>query len=135
MLHPAIHRMQQRPSPSNSHANADFTEARPARQVSMSLPHGIEREHPIGHIAHAFHEGRFMWIGGGDYACSVCHVDNLASAVARAVENGQGGKAYFVTDDDLTSMRRFFTDVVEASGQPAPRRGPRHTGSEPCSRE
>jgi hypothetical protein len=27
----------------------------------MSLPHGIEREHPIGHIAHAFHEGRFMW--------------------------------------------------------------------------
>ncbi|APR80917.1 Hypothetical protein A7982_06264 [Minicystis rosea] len=73
----------------------------------------------IGHIAHAFHEGRFMWIGGGDYAYSVCHVDNLASAVARAVDNGQGGKAYFVTDDDLTSMRQFFTDLVEATGQPA----------------
>lgn len=73
----------------------------------------------IGHVAHAFHEGRFMWIGGGDYAYSVCHVDNLASAVARAVDNGQGGKAYFVTDDDLTSMRQFFTDVVEATGQPA----------------
>lgn len=73
----------------------------------------------IGHVAHAFHEGRFMWIGGGDYAYSVCHVENLASAVARAVESGQPGKAYFVTDDELTSMRQFFTDVVEATGQPA----------------
>lgn len=73
----------------------------------------------IRHIAHAFHEGRFMWIGGGEYPYSVCHVDNLASAVVRSVDHGQGGKAYFVTDDDVTSMRRFFTDVVEATGQPA----------------
>lgn len=35
------------------------------------------------------------------------------------MDNGQGGKAYFVTDDDVTSMRRFVTDVVEATGQPA----------------
>ncbi len=35
------------------------------------------------------------------------------------MDNGQGGKAYFVTDDDLTSMRQFVTDVAEASGQPA----------------
>jgi nucleoside-diphosphate-sugar epimerase len=73
----------------------------------------------IGHIAHAFHEGRFLWIGGGEYAYSVCHVENLASAVARAVDNGRGGKAYFITDDDLTSMRQFFTQVIEATGQPA----------------
>jgi nucleoside-diphosphate-sugar epimerase len=73
----------------------------------------------IGHIAQAFHEGRFMWIGGGEYAYSVCHVDNFASAVARAVDHGEGGKAYFVTDDDVTSMRQFFTDVIEATGQPA----------------
>jgi len=73
----------------------------------------------IGHIAHAFHEGQFMWIGGGEYAYSVCHVDNLASAVVRGVDHGRGGQAYFVTDDDVTSMRRFLTDVVEAKGQPA----------------
>lgn len=73
----------------------------------------------LDHIAHAFHEGRFMWIGGGDFPYGVCHVDNLASAVALAVERGTGGKAYFVTDDDETTMRRFFTDVVEAKGQSA----------------
>jgi nucleoside-diphosphate-sugar epimerase len=73
----------------------------------------------IAHIAHAFRDRRFMWIGGGDYAYSVCHVDNLASAVVRAVDHGQGGTAYFVTDDDLTSMRQFFTEVIEATGQPA----------------
>jgi nucleoside-diphosphate-sugar epimerase/uncharacterized protein (DUF2147 family) len=73
----------------------------------------------IDHIAHAFSEGRFVWIGGGEFAYSVCHVDNLASAVVRAVDHGGGGKAYFVTDDEVTSMRRFFTDVVEATGQPA----------------
>ncbi|HET9954463.1 MAG TPA: NAD-dependent epimerase/dehydratase family protein [Polyangiaceae bacterium] len=73
----------------------------------------------IRHIAHAFHEGRFMWIGGGEYNYSVCHVDNLASAVVRSVHHGQGGKAYFVTDDDVTSMRQFFTHLIEATGQPA----------------
>lgn len=73
----------------------------------------------IGHIAHAFHEGRFVWIGSGQFSYSVCHVDNLASAVVCSVDRGQGGKAYFVTDDDVTTMRRFFTDVIEATGQPA----------------
>lgn len=73
----------------------------------------------LGHIADAFSQGRFLWIGGGDYGYSVCHVDNLASAVVRSLDHGQGGKAYFVTDDDVTSMRRFFTDVIEATGQPA----------------
>ena len=73
----------------------------------------------IAHIAHAFDEGRFLWIGGGEYAYSVCHVDNLAGAAVRAVSHGQGGKAYFVTDDDVTSMRQFFTDVVQARGQAA----------------
>lgn len=75
--------------------------------------------HSIENIAHAFHEGRFMWIGDGAFPYSVCHVDNLAIAVVRAVDHGRGGKAYFVTDDDVTSARRFFTDVVEATGQAA----------------
>lgn len=35
------------------------------------------------------------------------------------MDHGGGGKAYFVTDDEVTSMRRFFTDVVEATGQEA----------------
>ncbi|MCB1165485.1 MAG: NAD-dependent epimerase/dehydratase family protein [Leptospiraceae bacterium] len=73
----------------------------------------------IGHIAQAFREGRFLWIGGGQYPYSVCHVDNLAAAVVRAVDHGRGGRAYFITDDVETSMRQFFTDVIEATGQPA----------------
>jgi nucleoside-diphosphate-sugar epimerase len=75
--------------------------------------------HSIENIAHAFHEGKFMWISDGAFPYSVCHVDNLAVAVVRAVDHGQGGHAYFVTDDDVTSARRFFTDVVEATGQEA----------------
>lgn len=78
-----------------------------------------EGAHSIENIAHAFHEGRFMWVGDGAFPYSVCHVDNLAISVVRAVDHGQGGTAYFVTDDDVTSARRFFTDVVEATGQAA----------------
>ncbi len=73
----------------------------------------------IRQIAHAFHEGRFVWIGSGQFPYSVCHVDNLAGAVVCGVDRGQGGRAYFVTDDDVTSARQFFTDVIEATGQPA----------------
>lgn len=75
--------------------------------------------HSIGNIARAFRERRFVWVGEGAFPYSVCHVDNLAVAVVRAVDRGQGGQAYFVTDDDTTSARRFFTDVVEATGQRA----------------
>lgn len=75
--------------------------------------------HSITEIAKAFREGRFTWIGEGELPYSVCHVDNLAGAVVQAMSRGEGGKAYFVTDDDVTSTRRFYTDIVEATGTPA----------------
>ncbi|MFT3838982.1 MAG: NAD-dependent epimerase/dehydratase family protein [Myxococcaceae bacterium] len=75
--------------------------------------------HSITEIAKAFREGRFTWVGSGALPYSVCHVDNLAGAVVQAVTRGEGGKAYFVTDDEVTSARRFYTEIVEAVGQPA----------------
>jgi nucleoside-diphosphate-sugar epimerase len=77
-----------------------------------------ERAPSIELIGDAFRRGRFVWIGGGAFPYSVCHVDNLASAVVRSVEQGSGGKPYFVTDDETSSMKSFFTAVMDAAGHP-----------------
>ncbi len=73
----------------------------------------------IDRIGEAFREGRFVWIGGGQFPYSVCHVDNLASAVVQSVERGRGGEAYFVTDDETSTMKAFFTALMEAAGHPS----------------
>lgn len=78
-----------------------------------------ERAPMVSQIVDAFRARQFAWIGGGEFPYSICHVDNLAAAVALSVERGEGGSAYFVTDDETTSMRSFFTELVEAAGQPA----------------
>lgn len=70
-------------------------------------------------VAREFHAGRFVWIGGGTFPYSVCHVDNIAAAVVRSVDAVHGGRAYFVTDDEVTPMREFFTQLVQAVGERA----------------
>jgi nucleoside-diphosphate-sugar epimerase/uncharacterized protein (DUF2147 family) len=73
----------------------------------------------IDRIVETFRAGQFLWIGGGDFAYSVCHVDNLAAAVTRSLDHGLGGHAYFVVDEETTTMKSFFAALVEARGQPA----------------
>ncbi|MFV8749432.1 NAD-dependent epimerase/dehydratase family protein [Nannocystaceae bacterium ST9] len=75
-----------------------------------------EGMHSLPDMIAAIRERRFVWIDAGDFPYSVCHVDNLAHAVALALVRGQGGRAYFVTDDELDSMRSFFTALFESQG-------------------
>ncbi|MBK9449939.1 MAG: NAD-dependent epimerase/dehydratase family protein [Bacteroidetes bacterium] len=62
-------------------------------------------------------KGRFRWIDGGNYLTSTCYIDNLVDAVVMALDKGNGGEAYFVTDATDSTMREFLTDLVGTAGR------------------
>jgi nucleoside-diphosphate-sugar epimerase len=73
-------------------------------------------------IAEMAARGRFRWIDGGHQATSTTHVKNLARAVELAAERGHGGRAYFVADDERSTMRSFLTRLLAARGVVLPDR-------------
>src|SRR5678816_1065501 len=56
--------------------------------------------------------GRFAWIDWGRVRTSTTHIANLVRGVELALERGNGGNAYFITDDGVTPMREFLTALV-----------------------
>lgn len=48
-------------------------------------------------------------------------MDNLASAVGRAVDHSESEQAYFITDDDRTSVRQSRTSSGQRANRPKPR--------------
>jgi nucleoside-diphosphate-sugar epimerase len=48
----------------------------------------------------AVKSGQFAFIDRGDYAFATCHVDNVVEAVECALERGDGGRAFFISDRD-----------------------------------
>lgn len=54
----------------------------------------------------------FVWIDGGRYPYATCHVRNVCEGAILAAEAGRGGDAYFLTDGDPITFRRFVTDLL-----------------------
>lgn len=67
-------------------------------------------------VAEMVRTGRFRWIDGGRARTNTTHVDNVVHALLLALEKGKGGHAYFVTDDELTSMKDFLTQYLSTVG-------------------
>jgi nucleoside-diphosphate-sugar epimerase len=67
-------------------------------------------------LAAAVKAGRFMWMDGGDYPTSTCHVDNVCEALLLAADKGRGGEAYFVTDGAPVQLREFVTKMLASRG-------------------
>lgn len=57
-------------------------------------------------------DGRFMWMNGGKYLTSTCHVDNVIEGCLLAAEKGRGGEAYFLTDGKPVQFREFLTRLL-----------------------
>ncbi len=67
-------------------------------------------------------KGAFAWIGGGKARTSTTHVHNLCHAVDLLLSKGEGGEAYFVTDDEIVTIRDFMTRLVATRGVDVPDR-------------
>lgn len=84
--------------------------------VRPRLIWGNDDSSVLSQLEHAVNAGRFMWIDGGRYLTSTCHVDNLCEALLLAAERGRGGEAYFVTDGEPVELRAFVTAMLRTRG-------------------
>ncbi|HTV22467.1 MAG TPA: NAD-dependent epimerase/dehydratase family protein [Polyangiaceae bacterium] len=69
----------------------------------------------------AVKKGQFMWISGGHYLTSTCHVINVVEGIELALERGRPGNAYFLTDGEPTEFRAFITSMLETQGLEGPK--------------
>ncbi|OQW43868.1 MAG: 3-beta hydroxysteroid dehydrogenase [Proteobacteria bacterium SG_bin6] len=75
----------------------------PGDSFSRALPKMVRRR-------------QFAFIGGGDYDYVTCHVDNVVEALIKALDRGEGGRAYFINDAEATTFRGFATGIAGAIG-------------------
>ncbi|PJZ41488.1 3-beta hydroxysteroid dehydrogenase [Leptospira kmetyi] len=66
--------------------------------------------------------GNFSWIDGGKALTNTTHIYNLVHSIELALTKGQGGKAYFVTDDEIFNFRNFLGSLLATQKVIAPNR-------------
>ncbi len=67
-------------------------------------------------LAKIAREGRFLWLSGGRSHTSTAHVQNLAHAIVLALDAGQGGHAYFISDGEELTLRDFLSALMRTQG-------------------
>ena len=67
-------------------------------------------------LPQAIDSGQFAFIDRGDYAFATCHVDNVVEAVQCALERGEGGRAFFITDQEKLTFREFVAALASVQG-------------------
>lgn len=66
--------------------------------------------------------GGWVWIDRGHHQTSTTHVANLVHGIVLALTAGEGGRAYFITDDEDRSLREFIEDYAATAGVTLPER-------------
>jgi nucleoside-diphosphate-sugar epimerase len=66
----------------------------------------------LDEMVETVHAGRWQWVDGGRQAMSSCHVDNLCEALILAADHGRGGQAYFVADDEKSTLKGFISALL-----------------------
>ena len=72
-------------------------------------------------IADSVRSGQFMWIDGGHYSVGTIHVDNLAAAIASALDTPTATGTFFVTDGESIAFRDLVSAALQARGVKPPR--------------
>jgi nucleoside-diphosphate-sugar epimerase len=63
-----------------------------------------------------YRRGKFQWVDHGKYKTSTTHIDNLVEGIRLAGEKGKGGEVYFITDDEVSTFKSFFTGLFASQG-------------------
>jgi nucleoside-diphosphate-sugar epimerase len=67
-------------------------------------------------LPQAIASGQFAFIDRGDYPFATGHVDNMVEGIQRALEHGEGGRAYFIHDQETKTFREFVGLIAGAQG-------------------
>lgn len=61
--------------------------------------------------------GQFRWIDKGRVQTSTCYIENIAYAAQLALNRGKGGNAYFITDDQTSTVHDFITKLLATANR------------------
>eukprot|EP01133_Synstelium_polycarpum_P005249 gene5249-6075_t len=64
----------------------------------------------LKHLVNLANTLRWCWIGGGRHRMSVVHVRNASHGIVLAMEGGDNGDVYHLTDGDAIEFRSFFCE-------------------------
>ena len=67
-------------------------------------------------LPHAIRAGQFAFVDRGEYAFATCHIDNVIEAIQCALVRGDGGRAYFITDEEIWTFREFIAALASLQG-------------------
>jgi nucleoside-diphosphate-sugar epimerase len=67
-------------------------------------------------FSRAIKSGQVAFINRGDYTFGTCHVDNVVEAVQCALERGEGGRAFFINDQEKQTFREFIASLASLQG-------------------
>lgn len=65
---------------------------------------------------------RFFWLDGGRARTSTTHIANLVHAMGLALERGEPGQVYFISDGQISTFRDFLGALVASQGEELPTR-------------
>ena len=65
-------------------------------------------------------KGSFAWVNKGQALTSTTHIDNLVRGVELALSKGKGGEAYFITDEDVSSIKYFLSGLLDTQNVKPP---------------
>lgn len=78
-------------------------------------------------------KGQYVWLDGGRHLVSPTHITNLVHGIELALDRGDPGEIYFITDGDHVSMKDFLSRYAATRRRHSP--GPLHSGvGGPCGR-
>ena len=98
----------------------DLTVIRPANVFGSGSRPWVEMVLPL------LRQRQFTLIGGGKHDAGLCHVDNLSDLIVRATgSETASGATYNAADGEGVTWKRYFGDLAQAIGAPAPRSAPR----------
>ena len=61
--------------------------------------------------------GVFKWINKGRALTSSTHIDNVLHGIELALQKGQGGECYFITDEEEHSFHHFLSAYLDTAGR------------------
>lgn len=71
-------------------------------------------------IASKVKSGQFVWIDDGKASFEAVHVENVAEAILLSLTKGKDREIYFVTDDENSTVKEFFSKAFKSLHLPIP---------------
>ncbi|EGG23990.1 hypothetical protein DFA_06128 [Cavenderia fasciculata] len=106
-----LNNVNKKTTTTNNNNNTSSTSSSKTKSIIIRLPLIWGKgDNVLKHLCNLANTLRWVWIGGGRNQLSICHVKNAAHGIILAMEKGDNGDIYHLTDGPSVQFRSFFTE-------------------------